>query len=892
MNHPSSTYRIQFNSEFTFKDFAGIIGYLHELGVSTVYASPITVSDQGSVHGYDVIDAGQINPEIGTIEELREIAAQLKQHKMKWIQDIVPNHMSFSQANKRLMDVLERGMFSAYYNYFDIDWNHPDLHEQVQIPVLGKELKNCIADGDIVLSFCKKGFQIKYADYAYPLSEKAFSKLLDAMQAQELPTALIEQVEQLSLQSYHCALEEWHQKKEEIVNKITADLTWMPLLHKFLEKVNQDSGFIKEILSMQSYRLAFWQHSESQMNYRRFFTVNTLICLRMEDQSVFDEYHQLFYKLYNEGLIQGVRIDHIDGLYHPQAYVKRLRALLGNECYIIAEKILEGDEDLPRDWDLEGTSGYEFLSFVNRILTSVAGAEKIKNFYTAFTEERMPYENMVFEKKRAYLYSQMRGELQNLMQLLHDLQLTDSSTDLHDLKKALGTFMAAFPRYRIYPAAFPLSEDELIVVNKAIEAALKEEPSLGKEFGFIRGLFEATGNTPLDKKLSFIMRLMQFTGPLAAKGVEDTTFYVYNPLISHNEVGDAPVKLAFTAEEFHVKMLRRSVQYPAALNCTSTHDTKRGEDARMRINVLAHMPDKWENLVTSWHKTNQALRKDVDGKPAPTANDEYFIYQSLLGSFPEDFEVTPEFLERTKLFLLKALREAKVHTTYTEPHEAYEHACVDFAHGILQRDQEFLKTFVPFVKEVIDYAHKYSVGQTVLKSTAPGIPDFYQGSELWDLSYVDPDNRRPVDYELRKQLLITLQDKSQEGYTTLLKFVKDHRSKGAEKMYITHKLLQLRKSLHTFFIKGDYVAVAVSDASVVSYMRSYQNDKIWVVIPVGFDLDSDEYSEAWLAGKTIAPADGIVGTWTNVFTGEIFKFDEALSLSRVLGGLPAAVFKI
>lgn len=892
MNYPISTYRVQLHSKFTLKDLEDIIPYLEALGLSTIYASPIGTATQDSMHGYDVADANLVNPQIGTLEALRYLAQTLQQKGMSWLQDIVPNHMAFAGSNLWLMDVLERGRFSPYYNHFDIDWEHPDLQGKVLLPVLDKELKACLHEGDLTLDSDTTGFKVKYGADTFPLSVSAWPLLTNAMKASVVATELIETIEHLGQQAVHNSLEQWAVLKRETFEAIWKKETWTQDLKTFFAKVANDAELMRKLLEAQVYRLGFWKLCESQMNYRRFFTINSLICLRMEDKAVFDDYHRMIGDLYREGLVQGLRIDHIDGLLDPKAYVSQLRALLGRDCYLIAEKILAYEEPFPADWDLEGTSGYEFLAYVNRVLTDGKGAQALISFYKAFTDECKPYQELVFEKKRAFLYNQMRGELQNLIQLLQDLHIIDTTTDIHALKKALALFMAAFPVYRIYPEHLPLAEADLLYVHRAIHKAQAVEGGLDQEFGLIKSLFGPSGSIDSERKLTFIKRLMQFTGPLAAKGVEDTTFYVYSPLISHNEVGDAPDELSISIEEFHQQMQQRQKQLPYSLNATSTHDTKRGEDARMRINAIAVLHEEWTSLVKTWHSVNQPFIKMVDHKPAPSLNDEYFVYQSLLGSFPEDFKVDDSFKERTRLFLIKALREAKVHTTYTEPNEAYEETVVAFALGILDKSHSFMKSFGAFLEKIIPIASHYSLVQTVLKITAPGIPDFYQGTELLDVSYVDPDNRRPVDYQKRKQALADIKRKEQESFDLALSFVKERKAQGFEKLYATYKLLPLRKELSSVFLEGDYRPVysLMASGKVISFIRSYRNEHVWVIIPLYVDVASGVFV---VEDVRLEAPEGLPVLWTNVFSQSSHTFvrGQALPLQTLLAGFPVAVLR-
>jgi len=888
MNYPSATYRIQLNSEFTFKQLADIIDYLHEMGISTIYAAPITTSKKNSAHGYDVVDPAVINPQIGTLEELRELRAKLKSYGMNWLQDIVPNHMSLSPENTRLMDVFERGIDSPYYNYFDIDWQHKEAGGKVWIPVLGNEWESCLEAGEFNIKFDEqKGFRFQYYDFDFPLAVSAIKEVLICMRETNASQGLSFVIEDLIKGVQRKELASWTKHKEKYVQEINAQ--FIHDVQQALLIIHKDKKKLTQILRSQPYLLTHWQNSERQMNYRRFFAINDLICLRIEDKSVFDDYHTFFQFLYKEDLIQGVRLDHIDGLYHPLDYIKRLRKKMGEDCYIIVEKILEYNEDLASDWDIQGTSGYEFLSFSNRVLTDQQGAEKLRHFYHAFTVLNSSYDELVFKNKHNFLYSQMLGELDNLMDLLLSLGLTEQITlEQKRIKKALGLFLSAFPIYRIYPFGFPIADEAMPFVNKAFDVACYHDNTYKPELTFIRSLFQEDQPGKSENKMKFIMRLTQFTGPLAAKGVEDTTFYVYNPLISHNEVGDSPEELASTVAEFHDKMITRQLNNPFSLNASSTHDTKRGEDARARLNVLSHLPHEWEALVMQWHEENKKYTQTIDNRRYPSLNDEYYIYQSLLGSFPENGKIDDLFIERTKQFMLKALREAKVETTYTQNDELYESSCLNFITSILNTAHSFGNSFLPFLEKVNRYAALYSLSQAAIKITAPGIPDIYQGSELWELSYVDPDNRRPVDYAFRKNLLKEMADQQKTDFSWL----KNKRAEGAEKLFVTTKLLHLRKEKSALFLKGTYTPLKVTGAEgkCIAYLRSHENEQVLVLLPVGFDVNEQgDYTTTWNDVVVELP-EGISFSWKSVFTEQVMQTEGAVSIADVFKDFPIGVY--
>lgn len=877
MFYPISTYRLQLNSSFTFADVKALIPYLHQAGITTIYASPITAAVAGSTHGYDVTDPHRINPEIGTQEELREIAALLKAYGMSWLQDIVPNHMAFSADNLRLTDVLERGEYSPFYRYFDINWQHhtTQLRGKVLVPVLGATVEKCVQRKELKLGWTKQGPVLHYFDSTYPLSMDSLELLLGDAAGKGLPGAI-----------YRTGtLAQWQEAKRAWIQAVDTDAQQLQLVNSQLEAANNDEGLLTEIINKQWYTPSCWQQADTGMNYRRFFAVNALISLRMEDQEVFDDYHQLIADLYKEGLIQGVRIDHIDGLFDPLEYVTRLRALLGPDCYIIVEKILEYNEQLPEYWPIQGSSGYEFLAFTNQVLTNREGAEKIHQFYTSFTGIDQPYRQLVYRNKYSFLEKYLHGEWDTLAHELIEWQLLPPSFNTEKLRRALGVWMAAFPVYRIYPQSFPLREDELERIQQSLEFAVQQDPACWEELAEIRTLFApGASEEQNERRMHFIRRLMQFTGPLAAKGVEDTTFYVYNPLISHNEVGDSPEQLGITIDTFHEKMQQRRKFSNYSLNATSTHDTKRGEDARLRINVLSELPDEWIQKVQEWEEVNKPLLTVADDRKMPSANDRYFIYQSLIGSYPSDGLAGEEFRQRSEQFIIKALREAKTYTTYTEPDEEYEKACVRFMLGLLTHEP-FLRTFVPFAQKVAGVAALYSLVQVIIKATAPGIPDIYQGCELWDTSYVDPDNRRAINYEWRNNLLQQINHRIANDRGTIFQWLAEHRYTGMEKLFVTTQILHFRRQHATLFNEGDYypLAVAGSNSTAIAYARHYKTAWAVVVLPVAIANGAP-------AGIQVQLTDEAPVEWQDIFTGLRYRNNNGvLELTGWQSRLPVLV---
>lgn len=890
---PSSTYRIQFNKEYTFQNFQSIINYLEKLGVSTVYASPVLKAVPGSMHGYDVADPHAINPEIGSLEEFKKISGILKKKNMSWLQDIVPNHMAFDLSNDRLKDVLERGQSSEYYSYFDINWKHPskELRRKIMAPFLGDELAKCLGNKEIQISFSDKGFTIDYYDYSFPLSIPAWNHLLSLSTfTDENTRKTFEGLVAYATSGATC--KEWQKYKTNCIVTLKNSSAGQKEIDNTLAYINGDPVEMDRLLHHQHYLLTFWKQTEKEINYRRFFTVNTLICLRMEERSVFDEYHLFTHTLFKEGLIQGLRIDHIDGLNDPSEYIKRLRKLFGESCYIIAEKILEAKEDMPEYWPLQGTSGYEFLSYTNQLFTSREGAKQLITFYQGLLPDMPPYKKLAYDNKKLILENYMAGEWNNLVDYFIELKL-HQNPEAEKIRQALGLFMMSLPVYRIYPDRLPLKGKSLALMNEAFARAKQYGPEYMTHLEYMHKLFtEHPASEDLHFRIiKFLKKLMQFTGPLTAKGVEDTTFYVYNPLISHDEVGDAPSTLGITIREFHNKMKARQHLTPLSLNATATHDTKRGEDARLRLNVLSELPGLWQENVEKWIKMNNPFHIEVNGKPAPGLNDEYFIYQSITGGFPEDLVVTDEWLQRLGEYMIKAVREAKINSSWESPDEKYETACINFIQHIHRESHGFLKSFLPFVKKISQAANIYALCQVLIKVTAPGIPDIYRGCELWDLSFVDPDNRRPVDYNRRIEYLEKIMLKEKEGTGALLSFLKSNRDKGMEKLFVTWKSLTFRRENDELFTNGDYIPVSITGEkiSAVAYARHYHNKWVLVGVPLGV-ADKEDISFTGDDFKIELPKKA-PRRWQNIFTGEfLITSDGHLSLQSIFKNFPVACY--
>lgn len=869
---PISTYRLQLNDKFTLRDLAAILDYLHELGISTVYASPLTTAAKGSMHGYDVTDPLRINPEIGTEEELAALAARLAACGMSWLQDIVPNHMAYDTANPWLFDALERGPYSPCYKYFDIVTDHPVelLGDKLMAPFLGATLTECLQKGELTLQFTDTGFAIRYYDKDYPVSALLYRWICTV--ADGYPDEVSVALDALE-QAMPADLAGWQKAKAHWLEQMKRVAAWSDFVRTRVAFFNQRINLLETLLQNQHYLLTYHALASAHINYRRFFTVSSLICLRMEDEEVFRAYHPTLLRWYRQGWINGLRVDHIDGLAMPKTYLQSLKRLFGADCYIVAEKILTGNEKMPADWPIEGSTGYDFLAGAGQLLTDAGGSRELLNFYTGRIIGLPPYPTVVYERKLDFLYRYMSGELDNLMDLLMSLPLLHAvSQDKSRLRRALAVLMASFPVYRVYPDAAGDSPADQRYVATALSLAKDRNPDLLPELNFLaelclqQGLSAKAGS----QRLTFLVRLMQFTGPLAAKGIEDTSFYVYNPYIAHCEVGDSPGIAGLSPDEFHRQMQDRQQHQRYSLNATTTHDTKRGEDSRIRLSFLSAMPQEWIDAVTGWRQLNRPHVADVNGRPAPSPNDEYLIYQALLGGFPEDGIVTDSFRQRFSGYLTKALREAKTETRHELHDEAYEQQCQSFATALLRSGSPFLDSFVPFAQTVLGRSAVYSLSLLLLKLTAPGIPDIYQGAELWDTSFVDPDNRRPVDFARRITLLQQLKTAEAQGHDALFAFLGNHHNEGAGKLFTLYRVLLFRNKYPQLFTDGDYLPLSTG-GPWLAFLR--RHERRWALIAVPLI----RYGAPVPASLSLLCPEGAPAIWTDVFTGAIRESTPSLS---------------
>lgn len=882
MRLPVSTYRVQLNSEFKFEDLREQVEYLQQLGISTIYASPIFQARKGSMHGYDVVDPYTINHEIGNLQEFRVLVQELHQLGMNWLQDIVPNHMAYDAANPWVKDIFELGPRSRYYRYFDIDWEESG---QVMAPFLGVDLGEILEKLELQLKLQGHGFSWTYYKQEFPASHKSYAYLLEVAGEAKWTR---------KFENFSGNDNQWEDLKIGFLREVQEDDNLKNSVETALENLNSSSERLKQVLELQFFRPAYWRRTEKEINYRRFFTINELICLRAEDQDVLETYHYYLKELIEQNLISGLRIDHIDGLYNPKDYLKNLYHFIAAKPYLVVEKILESEEELPEDWSAQGTTGYDFLAYVNQLFAQPKNEVAFTDFYKEIAPHMADYRKLRFQKKHFILTEEMGGELDNLTHDLKEKGLIskDQPLDEANFKEALAIFLSSFPVYRIYPDKFPLTASEKAYVEAAYMEAEKYSDGKEKELEFLKFIFLGEGLGDPEDMLSFLKRSQQFTGPVMAKGIEDTMFYCYNRLLSRNEVGDSPEIFGRSIASFHQKMKDKLDNFPNSLNATATHDTKRGEDARMRLNVLSELPEDWFEKVREWKQMNKSLRKEPE---VPDSNEEYFIYQSLIGAFPFEEEDLEGFLKRMKDYLKKALREAKVHSSWSEPDEVYEAAVQEFLHAIL-KNAEFLQTFQDFHKRIAYFGTLKSLGQTLLKITAPGIPDVYQGTELWDFSLVDPDNRRSVGYQRRKKYSVDIKGIKKGDLNDRLTLMKTHFSDGKIKMYLLSKALKFRNDHRELFEKGTYLPIDVSGnftENIMVFVRQYKDNWALIVVPVhvteifglkGMQPEADFLSPTKLHLPEEAPKE-----WKNCLTETFIDPEVAIDIQALLKEFPVGL---
>jgi (1->4)-alpha-D-glucan 1-alpha-D-glucosylmutase len=876
---PLSTYRIQFNAAFTLDHARQIVAYLRDLGISDLYASPLLRARKGSTHGYDVVDATALNPELGTPDDLTALHEELERNSMGLLLDIVPNHMAASDENAWWMSVLENGAQSRYLHYFDIDWRD----NKVLLPILGRPYGEALESGEIQLEFDHDGFFLKYYDKRLPLAPQSY------------PVVLRETLAALPAEGPAMEVRDLVQNDAVIANsRFLKDTLWRvreqapefrTAIEKVVEHFNGNPDLLDSLLDAQAYRLAYWRIAAETINYRRFFDVTDLVGVRIENPEVFELHNKLVLELMSAGKVTALRIDHIDGLYDPVNYLTRLQLRSGDPVpestlYVAVEKILEAGESLPPSFRCAGTSGYDFLDTVNVVFVDPAGLGALTTIYRDYTGLTASYEDVVYERKKQVIEQLFYGEMRALGAHLGRLAVADrNARDFAptELLAALVEVTACMPVYRTYVREAPVGSDDRAHIESAVADARRRAQGVDapRIFDFVANVLLLDPpqyiSSERDKWLELVMRWQQFTGPVMAKGVEDTSFYNYNRLLSLNEVGGEPGRGSDfdPVAELHERNARMARDWPHTMNATSTHDTKRSEDVRARIHVLSELPEEWQQAVQEWTRVNAPLKKN--GVPHP--NEEWMLYQTLVGMWPLDPAEESTVPERLRAFLEKAAREAKTHSSWLSPNEEYEKSLQDFATAILEH-QPFMDSFRPFQQRIAFHGFLNSLSQVVLKTCSSGLPDFYQGSELWDFSLVDPDNRRPVDYGRRTSMLRSLAPPA-----ALLEQWQD----GAIKLFVTARTLAAR-ARHVDAFRGAYRAVATGTDHAVAFTRG---DDVLVAVP---RLTTRFGNVAPLGDVWGDAALDVGGRWRNVFTDEIVEGGR-LALRDVFATFPVAVFE-
>jgi (1->4)-alpha-D-glucan 1-alpha-D-glucosylmutase len=949
---PLATYRLQFHAGFTFRDAAELVPYLHRLGVSHCYCSSYLQAVHGSLHGYDVADPTSLNAEVGTEPEYRAFVQALHERGMGQILDIVPNHMGIAKScNPWWQDVLENGPSSRYARVFDIDWNplNPALQNKVLLPILGDQYGAVLERQEVILGYREGAFTITYFETTLPVAPRSYPRILrhrlesltgelgDEHPAVIELLSIITSLDRLPTRTDldPASITERQREKEVAKRRLAALVNGHPEIRSFVDEnvrcFNGEPGNpasfdpLDELLGDQAYRLAHWRVASEEINYRRFFDINELAAVRTEDPAVFEEMHQLVFRLIAEGGLEGVRVDHVDGLYDPGDYLRRLQTRareLGasgrSPFYIVVEKILAPDEPLPSDWPVAGTTGYEFTNEVNGLFVDRLNGRAFDDLYRRFTGDRTPFGEVVYRQKRLIMQIGMASQINVLAHRLNRLSEANRhyrDFTLYSLTHAIREIIACFPVYRTYVVAgdMPVSERDQMYIERAVAQAKRRNPAgTGLAFDFIRDLLlKRAGHIPVAHSQEyerFVTQFQQTTSPVTAKGIEDTALYLYTRLVSLNEVGGEPSRFGVPPPHLHDWLARRQREFPLALSATSTHDTKRGEDVRARINVLSELPGAWKLALAQLSRVSRKRRTVVEGQPAPDRNEEYLLYQTLVGTWPPDaIGRAPDrtYVERICEYMVKALREAKRNSSWLSPRPAYEDAVTSFVRQTLDANEgaAFLAELHPLVERVTHAGIWNSLAQTTIKLAAPGVPDFYQGTELWDLSLVDPDNRRPVDYAARRAFLEALTRSCRDPLAPGdLEALLAGRLDARIKLYTIQRGLMARRAAPAVFARGEYIPLTAAGsraAHVFAFARIRRDDTAGCAVAVVPRLTTTLVPEAmtpptgalWGDTRIVLP-EGVPPRLTDVFTGTVHDGLSAagdLPLAALLDRFPVAL---
>lgn len=874
---PQSTYRLQLHSRFTFDDALAAADYLKDLGISHAYCSPYLQAAPNSMHGYSVVDYEKVNEELGGEEGLQRFSARLKTLDMGQILDIVPNHMAIGPQNRYWWDVLENGPSSIYATWFDIEWHSAEvkLQNKVLLPVLGNQYGRVLAAGEIRVEQDRNNFLISYFDNLFPVAPRSLAiplaraaELAESDSLSFIADSLTRLPAPDSTDRDEVALR--HRDKKVIYDLLRTlcdlDQNITETISQVIVDLNQDIDALDAFLNQQNYRLAYWRTADQELGYRRFFDINTLVGLRIEREHVFDATHSRALKWLDKGVLDGLRVDHPDGLRDPRQYFQRLRGHAPN-AWIVSEKILQPGENLRSDWPIEGTTGYDFLNVCNRVLVHDEGLKELTDIYERFTGEPVDFAVIAREKRLMIEHEALGSDVNRLANLF--VAICENNRDRRDytraeIRRALREVAAGFSVYRTYvaPERNQITDEDRAEIDEAIRLAKLHRTDLDPELlNFMGDVLAMRARGAMETE--FLLRFQQFTAPVAAKGLEDTASYCYNRMIGFNEVGGSPDCGGLTLKEFHDFFIERQASYPFTMNTLSTHDTKRCEDVRARLAVLTEIPRRWRSALNHWARLNAKFKT----ASLPDRNTEYLLYQTMIGAWPID-------AERLNAYMEKATREAKQHTSWTQQNREFEGALTSFVNGILQ-SQPFIEELEAFVQYVLEAGRMNSLSQTLVRCTAPGVPDIYQGSELWDLRLVDPDNRGPVDYETRRRMLAQIESGIQPAE------IFQNMDSGMPKLWTIFKALGLRREHPEWFgVDAGYVPIYAQgskDRQVIAYLRG---DSVVTVAPrwnVG-------HGAGWASTTIDLPS----GRWRNLLDGSTLEGGR-VRMQKLLNDFPVAL---
>ncbi len=939
---PASTYRLQLTAVFGFREAEALLPYLESLGVDALYLSPILAARPGSQHGYDLVDYGRISPELGGEEAFDALAAAAGRRGLGVLVDFVPNHMGIGAENGWWADVLENGPSSAHAACFDVDWRpvKAELANKLLVPVLGDQYGAILERGELRLVRDGGTFWLRYHGHRFPIAPRSVHELLgpeldglvaehgEAEPAVQELLSLVNALDKLAPReaSSREAVAERAREKEvakrrlaalcEASAPVRACVDRAVAAHQGRPGEPRSWDRLHALLEAQGYRLAYWRVAGEEINYRRFFDVNELAAVRMEEPAVFREAHRCVLERVARGLVTGLRIDHPDGLYDPTGYFRELQAAVAPAqptphagptrwpLYVVAEKILARGERMPDGWAVHGTTGYDFLNEVNGLFVDPAGAGPLEALRRRLAARRTGFKEEAAEAKRLVAATLMASELQMLAHRLNRTSETDRRTrdfTLAELRAALLEFVVELPIYRTYVSpAGEVDPRDVAYVEGALARARRSGATLDPSiFDFLQDvlLLRYPERLPAAARREWrelVLKLQQVTGPITAKAVEDTTFYRHLRLASLNEVGGDPAQFGVSPEAFHARCAERLARWPGSLLATSTHDTKRAEDARTRLDAISELASEWAELVRGWGRVNRRFARRVGGARAPDRTDEHLLYQALAATWPEGegpgSPGWPGYVTRILAYLEKALRESKRHTSWLRVDAEYEAAARAFAEAVLG-SSAFARSFEPVARRLAAAGRLSSLAQVALKGVAPGVADVYQGTELWDLSLVDPDNRRPVDFAARAALLAGMDARAAGGGPAragLARELGGALTDGRAKLWLLATVLRARRRDPALFLEGAYLplpAVGPRAGRVVAAARALGARGALCVVPRLALSCLEEADQPW-QGELPLPG-SLRGPWRDAVTGETHRGD-ALPLARLFADFPVA----